>query len=1572
MRKTLFLLTIIALFFVASVHFSLAQATGVPDSADPATSDPEPLKHPKLASALVELAQLYQSQGIAAVTEFNQLHPYLIANDQVLVEIRYDPAREADVETLVSSRGGTIRHNISDTFVEAWLPVAELYRLAEYDTVYLIQPARLAQPADTVGFIEAGASTTQGVSLMNADDWYALGLTGEGITIAIIDSFNSSAIAGLQASGDWPPGSQLTTVDVDGGGFGNAGSSHGMATMEIAYDMAPGATFIAYETTTVGDWYNALGLADAAGANITSASLSAPLDGIGDGTARPGSIAAAAGSARSGGVLAVNAAGIYRQQHWGGLFANSGSSYHNWGAGDTYNPFGPSGTTSYYCFPPGYYLLITLHWNDWINVNQDYDLYLYYLTSTPTPTWSPVASSTYLQNGGAGQTPQEAIGYTVPSNLTSPGCSTGYKSYAIRVQRFSGTTNNNLQVYNFSSDMQRTVEARSLGFPADSANVYSLGAIGVSSGTQEYFSSEGPILALGGGIPGSTTHNKPDAVSYSGVNTVSYPSGFSGTSASTPHVAGAAALLKQCDPTLTPAGLDSALDTLAAANDLGSSGYDFDYGFGNVILNTWTTVDRSDTPAYGEATHIRPNCPNATTEPGIYLGSTVTLDSVSLGQGGDDASDDGVVANDDWVNGGSGTVDVTVGGQAGYLWGWADLNCNGSFGDSGEQLFSALAVNEGLNAGLSFSVPAAFYTNCANQDIHARFRVSATSAGTRAASSPTGSATGGEVEDYAWPISTLPVTLASFESQVSGHQVTFNWSTTTELGNVGFYLYEETPAGRQQLNERLILSPVLNSTVPQQYTFTAATGTGKVFYLEDIDIRGHVHLHGPFELGQRYGEAITPQPIDWPAIQAEQDALAAPRQAAARNAARQALTPTLRPGTNGSIHVLVSQDGPYRITYADLVALGVDPAGQPTSYIALTNQGQPVPLTILGGSLIGPNTIIEFIGHGLDTLYSHTNVYTLQASRADARRIPRDTGPVPGTAPAPFYLATTTVEHQTTYNYLSPSGDPWYDTRMMAYGGPFARSFPLTVDHIAPGGPPPTLHLAVWGQTDWPAAGDDHRLQVSLNGTPLADLTFDGLVNVPLDLPLPAGLLQEGSNTLTLTVPRPVDPAIRWDIIMLDSYGVTYPRAFVAVAGALTFTAAGDSFEVSGLPVRKGTIYRLTDAGPQRLVRTITSSNGDGTFRVKFRGTPEPATYYVFTADAIPAPALAAAPPHTDITSGSADYLMIAHPSFIDGLAPLVQYHESRGLVVKVVNVEDVYAQFSHGLFDPQAIRDYVAHAVQQMGVQYVLLVGGDTYDYFNYLGLGSISFIPSLYAPTEPYVSFAPLDPLFADVDGDHVPDVPLGRFPVRTNAELANLIAKTLAYAAPAGQSMLMAADDGFARSSNNFLATLPAGWSITTAYLDDTPAATARQTIISSLNNGVRLTNFLGHSGPVSWTYDGLFSAADASALTNTIPTVVTQWGCWNTYHVDPAYNTLAHAFLLNPGGGAAAVLGASTLTQASSDAALGLRVLPQIVVPGQSLGWGVQVAKANLALFQPNLADVLLGWTLLGDPALVVQP
>lgn len=179
-------------------------------------------------------------------------------------------------------------------------------------------------------------------------------------------------------------------------------------------------------------------------------------------------------------------------------------------------------------------------------------------------------------------------------------------------------------------------------------------------------------------------------------------------------------------------------------------------------------------------------------------------------------------------------------------------------------------------------------------------------------------------------------------------------------------------------------------------------------------------------------------------------------------------------------------------------------------------------------------------------------------------------------------------------------------------------------------------------------------------------------------------------------------------------------------------------------------------------------------------------------------------------------------------------------------------------------------------------------------------------------------------------------------------------------------------FSQMSGSLISHLDGDWRVGRVYLGELGVEEARQRIVDTVEGGVGLTSFFGHSGPGVWTFDGLFATADAIDLGNEDPTVVVQWGCWNTYFVEPAFDTLAHGFLVSGPYGAAAVLGAGTLTTSSSEQLLGSQVLLAATRPGATLGQAVQGAKAQLIETSPDLLDVILGWNLLGDPALVLRP
>lgn len=832
----------------------------------------------------------------------------------------------------------------------------------------------------------------------------------------------------------------------------------------------------------------------------------------------------------------------------------------------------------------------------------------------------------------------------------------------------------------------------------------------------------------------------------------------------------------------------------------------------------------------------------------------------------------------------------------------------------------------------------------------------------------TNGATGANISGFTgFPFcTTLPVSVAYVEVVRDGRGTRFAWSTETEVGNVGFWLYAETPEGLVRLNDRLIPSQVGDSLERQDYEYESSDLDHATFFLEEVGVTGITRLHGPFVANEAQGSREDQPSIPWDQLTRERLSGRGPDQ------------PTHPPVP--AAQLLVDREGLYRVTYEALLAAGVDFASTPTASLALLVGGQPVPREVVdssGRSVFGPGSSLVFYGQPVATLYTHTNVYTLTVKQSQARPMPVDsTAPDPLSVPPSTYTATVTVDRNRAYSYTSPTGDPWYDTRMLAYTTPVSATFPLDVDALAEKAPS-TLKVGIWGSTDWPQAPDHHAI-VELNGTRVADVTFDGITAPNVTATLPSGVLRQGKNELRVVLPG--DTGVPYDLVMLDTITVAHERPFLAQEDRLQFAAKARVLAASGFSTADVRAYRVT-SGPTSIVRLgrVDVTPEKAAYRARVAGSSRNATYLLTAAGAYLTPAITVPRQSGPLTDTRADFVIISHPDLITELAPLVQARTAEGHSVRVVDVRDLYEQYNFGVVDPVAIARFVAAAADSMATRSVLLVGADTYDYFNYLGLGSQSLIPTFYVATDPVVvRFAPSDTLFGDINGDRIPEVDIGRFPVRTQSELRALIAKTLQFSdAKSPVPELFAADKAEYRASFGSMADswieLLDGGAVTRAYIDTLGLAQARSALLRGFAEGPALISFVGHSSATRWTFSGLFSASDAAALTNFgRPAVVSQFACWSNYFVSPTADGLAHKLLLSGEQGAAATMGPATLTELESHAEFGLYLLPKLARPGVSIGWAVTQAKQEFAAVSPQRIDIILGWTLLGDPTLIVNP
>jgi subtilisin family serine protease len=464
------------------------------------------------------------------------------------VRVEISARRPAAVRSLVARLGGRVEMSYRG-LIEAVVPSRALHALARHRAVRFAR-----EPIRPVAESVRG----EGVSATGARNWHRAGLRGAGARVAVVD-LGFGGWRQSRRNGDLPQ--STVAVDYCPGNFdGPTAVNHGTAVAEIVAEMAPAARLYLICVSNLAALGRAKDYARAQRIHIVNHSASWFNAGRGDDTGGLDTPTGIVAEARAAGILWVNAAGNRAQQHWSGTFFDANANgWHEFAAGDEGNTI-VVGTGQQTC--------MALKWDSWPVTGVDYDLYL-----VRANDGSPVQSSITDQNGA--QPPTELI-----CHINTTGSPQLY-SIAIR-QSGPVLVPPRLDLFVYPGpNLEHQVAEGSVTEPGSSSSALTVGAVCWQTSGLEVFSSRGPTI---------DGRMKPDLTGPDWVSSFSYgpfggcggTTGFAGTSAATPHVAGAAALVKGLNPSFGPNELQAYLE--ARAIDLGVPGRDTSFGLGRVAL----------------------------------------------------------------------------------------------------------------------------------------------------------------------------------------------------------------------------------------------------------------------------------------------------------------------------------------------------------------------------------------------------------------------------------------------------------------------------------------------------------------------------------------------------------------------------------------------------------------------------------------------------------------------------------------------------------------------------------------------------------------------------------------------------------------------------------------------------------------------------------------------------------------------------------------------------------------------------------------------------------------------------
>jgi len=493
------------------------------------------LRNPKLEQCVENLIRDFNTGELQYISE-SPVGEFNFINEKVRLEIIL--SNKDQIDSLYEFNNEIEIEKNYKSIVQVLVPLNLINNLSQEDYIQFIR-----KPINPI-LMDV---TSEGVSTINADTLHYYGFYGNGSKVAIIDLGFLEYEINPEIPSERIADEKSFRSDEDLEWL----TKHGCACAEIVLDVAPQADLYLYNFETISDLNESVNYAISAGVDIISFSFGYNyinnFDGIG--YDEIGNVCEIVDNARSNGVLVVTAAGNEADHHYESSFTdNNNNSFHEFGNGDEELDLGYLPKDTYYHFE--------LTWNDWPFSDQDYDLCLRNSSNNITDL------SYNIQNGS--QPPNEWFFGNIPKD----------DWYYIEIRKYDATEDVDFELYGNDEIpfIEYNIPESSLVCPADANGALSAGATYWEDDLLEYYSSRGPT---------NDGRIKPDITSPDGVSTYTYDTeNFFGTSASSPHAAGAAALLKSVNVSLTADDLQDLIENTAF--DLGILNKDNLYGSGRI------------------------------------------------------------------------------------------------------------------------------------------------------------------------------------------------------------------------------------------------------------------------------------------------------------------------------------------------------------------------------------------------------------------------------------------------------------------------------------------------------------------------------------------------------------------------------------------------------------------------------------------------------------------------------------------------------------------------------------------------------------------------------------------------------------------------------------------------------------------------------------------------------------------------------------------------------------------------------------------------------------------------------